>query len=74
MAIQLDEDNCIGCGCCTDACTEGALELRHTVIIFEETCVECGECIALCPSVALSLDANGTTGNSSPGDRNAIAQ
>ncbi len=55
MAIILDDEICMGCGCCTDVCVEGAMELGDLVIINEDYCTECGECMEMCPSEALSL-------------------
>jgi NAD-dependent dihydropyrimidine dehydrogenase PreA subunit len=55
MAIILNEKICKGCGCCTDACVEGALELCEHAIVIETYCTECGECMEMCPAEALSL-------------------
>ena len=59
MAIYLNEDNCKGCGCCTDVCFEGAMELAAGhVRISEDYCTECGACMDMCPSGALEPDGN----------------
>jgi ferredoxin len=55
MAVRIDTDLCVGCGCCSDVCLSGALELREKAEVSEEYCIECGACIDMCPSLALSL-------------------
>ena len=54
MAIALDEQLCLGCGCCSDACSSGALELGDRAIYNEEHCNECESCIEMCPVGALT--------------------
>ena len=57
MAIQIDTDTCIGCGCCGEVCPAGALELEEKAVVFEDYCTGCGTCIEMCPVGALSLPA-----------------
>lgn len=57
MTLQIDTDACIGCGCCGDVCTQGALELAEKAVLIEEHCIGCGACIEMCPTGALALPA-----------------
>lgn len=56
MAVHLDREACVGCGCCSDVCQQGALGLEDTAVLFDQRCIECGECIEMCPVGALSLE------------------
>ena len=55
MAIKIDTQACIGCGCCGEVCPQGALELEGKAVVFEQYCTACGACIEMCPVGALSL-------------------
>lgn len=55
--IHVDEDKCMGCGWCIEACEFGAIAMpkdrKHVII-----CDLCGgdpECVEMCPQGALSL-------------------
>jgi ferredoxin len=52
---QVDENLCIACGTCVDACPFQALTLADVVAVDQVRCVGCGVCVPLCPSGALSL-------------------
>jgi len=57
MAVQINSSLCVGCGCCSDVCTEGALELTdNTAELYADYCVACGSCISMCPAGALRLE------------------
>jgi electron transport complex protein RnfB len=53
----VDEDNCIGCTLCIQACPVdailGAAKSMHTVI--QDECTGCGLCVAPCPVDAISM-------------------
>ena len=55
MSVKLNLDLCIGCGCCSDACSSGTLELDKKAILNEEVCTECESCVEMCPEGALAL-------------------
>ena len=59
MAVTIDNNLCVGCGCCSDVCLSGALELQEKAVVSEEHCIECGACIEMCPALALSIQAAG---------------
>ena len=53
VEIGFYAQNCIGCGECAKACTEGAINLESPERIVRSKCNRCGECADACPSRAL---------------------
>ena len=63
MGINVNEERCLGCGCCMDGCFQGARELGDikekeyaTIVYNHDVCISCEECVALCPNQALAVD------------------
>jgi ferredoxin len=56
MAVNVNKDDCIGCGACVDTCPCSALTIvEDKCTVDEATCAECGACTDVCPVGALSL-------------------
>jgi ferredoxin len=55
MSVRVNNDLCVGCGCCIDVCSQGALELDNKAVVNDEYCIDCGDCVDMCPVLALSL-------------------
>ena len=60
---RAEEEKCIACGACTDACPFGALTLEGGVPAIDEAiCMGCGVCVAKCSEGALSLSRDPSKG------------
>lgn len=55
--VTIDEDKCNGCGLCTSACHEGALQLVNgkAKLISDSYCDGLGACLPECPTGAISI-------------------
>ena len=54
--LEINREECIGCGACVDVCPFGSLSLdEENIAVVDETCTACGACIPECPVDALSL-------------------
>jgi ferredoxin len=56
--IKIDEELCNGCGQCTTACAEGAIEIRNNKarVISDQFCDGLGACLGECPIGALTIE------------------
>lgn len=56
--IHIDEEKCNGCGACTAACHEGAIEMvdGKARLTREDYCDGLGDCLPACPTEAISFE------------------
>ena len=51
----VDQDTCISCGVCVDACPVQAIEMPEKAIVDQEKCTSCEACVDVCPVQAISM-------------------
>lgn len=56
--FMVDEQLCIGCGVCIDACPMKILKVEEGICVIEKDfiCLECGTCLRKCPEDAISIE------------------
>ena len=55
--LNLNPDDCVGCGMCELVCPHGVLHLdsKKAMILDLDGCMECGACAANCPTEAIRV-------------------
>ena len=58
-SLAFDEEQCTGCGRCTEVCPHGVFFLgdRKAAVIDRDRCMECGACAKNCPVAAVKVRA-----------------
>jgi len=56
VSPKVKRKKCIGCGECTDHCSQNAISLKDKkAAIDSDACIGCGECILVCPNEAVTI-------------------
>ena len=55
--LELNIDDCVGCGMCTIVCPHGVLQMetQKARLIDLDSCMECGACALNCPTHAIHV-------------------
>ena len=60
-SCTVDEDACIGCGACAEACPHGRMDVVDGKARPHAACAGCGQCLKACARGALSVRQTGET-------------
>lgn len=58
LNVVVDEDSCIGCEDCIDACVWNGNEMIDGIVHITDRCLGCGRCVEACPNDAISIIFN----------------
>lgn len=55
--FRIDDENCILCGLCKEACAFGAVrETKNTFFVDQDYCTKCKACYSVCPTEAVKVE------------------
>lgn len=71
--IHIDEDKCVGCGLCINACHQDALQLINgkARLVSDSYCDGLGKCMPKCPTGAMTLEEREADDFSGPAPKKA---
>lgn len=58
LEVMVDEELCVGCGNCIEACVWNGMEMIDGKAHVSERCLGCGRCENACPNDAISITFN----------------
>ena len=58
LNVVVDEDACVGCGDCIEACVWNGNEMIDGIAHITDRCLGCGRCVDACPNGAISISFN----------------
>ncbi|MFC1515591.1 DUF362 domain-containing protein [Thermodesulfobacteriota bacterium] len=59
VAPKIIQKKCVGCGNCTNHCSQNALSLvEEKAVLDSKKCIGCGECILVCSESAIEIEWN----------------
>ena len=62
-ACRADDEKCVGCGACAEACPFSALSVVDGgIVVDSRQCMGCGVCVTVCPGGALSISRDPAKG------------
>jgi len=55
LSVVIDEEACVGCGDCIEACVWNGIEMIDGIVHITDRCLGCGICLEVCHNGAISI-------------------